>query len=83
MARGIRVYAKPGQDGTRILNYVYNATPEIGFHFHLLSEVGEPWQAQAKAKLAGLVRANPNYELKTIELDYKPWYVDALVKKTN
>lgn len=93
----VRVYAKrlkyPRRGGTpdqrreyesvRVLHYSYSVPgPLIGFRFHLLCEVGEPWQAAAKAKLAALLQANPAYELQTVELGAAPWYVEALVKKT-
>lgn len=93
----VRVYAKPLKwplaEGTpeqiqayeklKVLHYSYSVNgPLIGFRFHLLCEVGEPWQAAAKAKLAALLQANPAYELQTVELGAAPWYVEALVKKT-
>ena len=92
----MRVYAKrlkcPLRGGTpdqvkayesvRVLHYTYSVGgPLVGMCFHLLAEVGEPWQAAAKAKLAGLLRANPTYELRTVELSAAPWYVEALVKR--
>lgn len=70
-------------ESVRVLHYAYSVgAPGDGACFHLLCEVGEPWQATAKAKLAALLRANPAYELQTVELGAAPWYVEALVKKT-
>ena len=91
-----RVYAKrlkyplPGgtpdqrreYESVRVLHYAYSVGALGGRAcFHLLCEVGEPWQATATAKLAALLRAKPAYELRTVELGAAPWYVEALVKK--
>lgn len=66
----------------RVLHYSYSVDgPMVGMCFHLLCEVGEPWQAAAKAKLDALLAANPSFELKQVELPAHPWYVDALVRK--
>lgn len=93
----VRVYAKPLKwplaEGTpeqiqayeklKVLHYSYSVNgPLIGFRFHLLCEVGEPWQARAKAGQALLLRANPSCEVRGVELDAPPWYVEALVEKT-
>lgn len=64
----------------RVLHYTYQLNAQVGMRFHLLCEVGEPWQAAAKGKLAVLLKANPGYELRSIELPRAPWYVEALVK---
>lgn len=67
-------------EGHRVLNYVYRVSPDMGFHCHLLSEVGEPWQAQAK-EMAQRLAQQADSEIKQVELDQHPWYVDALIKK--
>lgn len=80
-ARGTPEEAKQYQ-AVRVLHYTYTlGGPMIDVKFHLLSEVGEPWQAAAKAKLDALLAANPSFELKQVELPAHPWYVDALVRK--
>lgn len=68
-------------EGVRVLNYVYRASPDMGFHFHLLSEVGEPWQPQAQW-LAEQLAKEANADIKQVELDCHPWYVDALIKRS-
>jgi len=68
-------------EGHRALNYVYRCSPHMGFHFHLLSEVGEPWQAQA-AEMALRLAQQANADIKQVELDYCPWYVDALIERS-
>lgn len=65
-------------DGHTVLVYQYQANAHIGFKFHLLSEVGEPWQPLAKQALANLCYMRKSRVVQ-VELDRKPWYVDALV----
>lgn len=63
----------------RMLTYKYAVGKDFGFAFHLLCEVGEPWQAQAKQAQADLC-ARTNSHVVTVELQEKPYLVDALVK---
>lgn len=60
-----------GKDG--MLNYRYSAGPDMAFHFHLLCEVGEPYQQQFRDEIErrGLV-------IETRELDEKPWIADFI-----
>jgi len=66
-------------EGHRVLSYQYDVNRDIGFSFHLLSEVGEPWQAEAKAKQQALLK--PGECVVQVELSAKPWYVDAIEKE--
>ena len=60
------------------LTYRYNIGPGMGFAFHLLCEVGEPWQPDARAALDDLRRKG--YRIETRELDAAPWIADFAVK---
>lgn len=74
--------ARRAYQSVRVVHYVYALGGTGGeVKFHLLAEVGQPWQGLVQAKLAGLLRANPSFELKQVELPTHPWYVDALVRK--
>lgn len=68
-------------EGVCVLNYVYDAGHYLTFRFHLLSEVGAPWQAQAQEMAERLAKVC-NADIKQVELDQHPWYVDALVERT-
>ena len=63
----------------RALVYRYSAGPDIDFEFYTLAEVGEPWQAEAKAE----AQRTAAFWGKTIrygmEIEHAPWIVDALV----
>lgn len=65
----------------RALRYRYTAGSCMDFNLHLLCEVGEPYQPAARAQVAEILAENPGWEVQTVELDRKPWLVDALVKK--
>lgn len=65
-------------EGHRALTYTYTATPGVTCQFHLLCEVGEPWQAEAKRKMGAICR-RLNMTVQATELSAYPWYVDALV----
>ena len=80
MKHDVRVYTRQIQ-GHRALHYAYNAAPGMGFLFHLLSEVGEPWKEAAKRR-AHMLALKRGCVIKTVELDAKPWYVDVLVKES-
>lgn len=67
-------------EGYRVLTYRYDANQYLGFKFHLLSEVGAPWQSEAKAMQRALLK--PGEQVVQVELSTKPWYVDAIVKET-
>lgn len=62
----------------RALRYSYKANEHMSFCLYLLCEVGEPWQATAKAQAEGLA-AKSRCRIEQVELDAHPWYVDALV----
>lgn len=64
----------------RVLRYCYTAGGCMDFDLHLLNEVGEPYQPAARAQIAEILAKNPGWEVQTIEIDRKPWLVDALVK---
>jgi hypothetical protein len=61
-----------------ILNYRYNATKEVGFHFHTLAEVGAPFQPWFRKEILrrGLTVAYGQ------DLDHAPWVVDIATKRT-
>jgi hypothetical protein len=63
-------------EGHRTLVYSYEVNKDIGFTFHLLSEVGEPWQTEARELQQALLK--PGQEVRQVELTGKPWYVDAI-----
>ena len=60
------------------LRYEYDISDDGGFSLYLLCEVGEPWQAEAKA-MAEALATERGCTIQQVELDYAPWYVDALV----
>lgn len=61
------------------LVYIYDISPDIGFSVHTLAEVGEPWQAEAKAE----AQRTADFWGKRIkygaDIEQAPWIVDALV----
>jgi hypothetical protein len=65
-------------EGHTVLVYRYEAGKYLKLKFHLLSEVGAPWQAAAKAQLAAIC-AETKCKVVQVELQAAPWYVDALV----
>lgn len=67
-------------EGHRVLNYVYWCSPDMGFRFHMLCEVGQPWYEEAK-RMADVLAKKRGCVIKQIELSESPWYVDALVKE--
>lgn len=64
--------------GVRALTYTYSPCREAVCEFHLLSEVGEPWQKAARRQRDALA-LRMKCEVKTVELPAHPWLVDALV----
>jgi hypothetical protein len=64
----------------RALRYRYTAGGCMDFDLHMFSEVGQPYQPAARAQVAEILAKNPGWEVQTVELDRKPWLVDALVK---
>lgn len=61
------------------LRYFYNASPDISCEFSLLSEVGQGWQADARASLARL--ETKGYTIRYgVELAAKPWVSDFAIK---
>ena len=79
MRKDVRVYTRM-IEGNRALNYAYQASPDMGFRFHLLCEVGQPWQAEAKRK-ADKLAARSGCVIGQVELESAPWFVDALINK--
>lgn len=65
-------------EGHTVVVYRYTAGAYLDLKFHLLCEVGEPWQAAAKAQLDELC-AERKCKVVQVELQARPWYVDALV----
>jgi hypothetical protein len=74
----MKVYTK-NEYGHKVVHYVYDASEYLRFRFHLLCEVGQPWQREAQEQLETLCKKT-NSEVVTIELDHKPWLIDTLVK---
>jgi len=64
----------------RVLRYRYTAGGCMDFDFHMLCEVGQPYQPAARVQVAEILAKNPGWEVQTIEIDRKPWLVDALGK---
>jgi hypothetical protein len=77
----VRVFEKPIA-GFRVLTYHYRTShrPNEGmeFAFHLLCEVGEPWQVAALRAQQELADEQ-GCAVETVELPCWPWYVDALI----
>lgn len=67
-------------EGHQVLCYNYNVSPTVGFNFHMLCEVGAPWQAEA-GRLARALAAKRGCTIGQIELAASPWYVDALIRE--
>jgi hypothetical protein len=61
-------------------SYTVDSASGLGFKFHLLSEVGAPWQARAE-QMANALAKYQGRVINQVELNAKPWYVDALVKE--
>jgi hypothetical protein len=59
-----------------ILTYRYNVSSDFGFAFHMLCEVGEPWQPEFKAMIA-----KTGMKIETRELDHPPWMADFLINQ--
>lgn len=66
--------------GVTALRYRYKAGGCMDFDLHLLCEVGQPYQQAAKAQVTEILARRPGWSLKTVELDCRPWLIDALVK---
>lgn len=66
-------------EGHSALVYTYDIGDDGECMFHLLCEVGQPWQAEARA-LAEELAEERGCTIQQVELDARPWYVDALVK---
>lgn len=65
-----------------MLTYKYDASlVGMSFAFHLFSEVGEIYKSRMEAARARLLANHPLCEIRTLELDAKPWYADHLVRK--
>jgi len=64
----------------RALRYRYTAGGCMDFDLHMFCEVGAPYQPAARAQVAEILAENPGWEVQTVEIDRKPWLVDALVK---
>ena len=69
-------------EGHLALTYTYKvgSVSGLGFKFHLLSEVGAQWQPEAE-QMANALAKKQGCVIKQVELNSKPWYVDALVKE--
>lgn len=59
------------------IRYDYRATPDMGFNFSTLSEVGQPFIPSYEA----IIEAN-GLEIVTVELPAAPWLTDALSTQT-
>lgn len=57
--------------------YVYDATEEVRFNFHTLTEVGAPFQPEARAilKERGWEVIHGHF------IDKKPWVIDKFISK--
>lgn len=75
----VRVYTRI-MEGHSVLVYSYWCNPDMGFRFHMLCEVGQPWYAEAERKARDLAEQR-GCVIKQIELSDRPWFVDALVKE--
>lgn len=64
-----------------MLTYRYRASADMSFAFHMLCEVGEPWQADAKAELDKL--RERGYRIETRDIDEAPWIADFAVRDIN
>lgn len=62
----------------RALRYEYDCCEDASFSFNLLCEVGEPWQAEAKAQAKALA-IEMGCAIGEARFDHDPWVVDALV----
>lgn len=65
--------------GYDVLHYAYAPNSEIGFVFHTLAEVGEPWQKVAAKKVAALAKERKRV-IQLVKLPRRPFIVEALVK---
>lgn len=66
-------------EGHRVLHYSYRAGPEMAFLYHLLSEVGAPWQGEL-GRMAASLAESQGCVIKQTGLSKSPWYVDVMVK---
>lgn len=79
----VTIDVTPDRHGNQVLSYSYDYNDgEMYFCFHLLSEVGQPWQEEARQALA-LLCTERDSRVVTVELPEYPWYVDALVTDAN
>lgn len=63
-----------------MLCYSYDVSKDMSFCFHLLSEVGEPWQLSARM-LRDELAWKRGCVVQTVELDKRPWLIEVLVKE--
>lgn len=66
-------------EGHDVLCYEYGAGC-MHFCFHLMSEVGEPYQPRMRALAKALAAANKSV-IVTKDLNQAPWYADVLEKR--
>ena len=73
----VRVYTRKiaGYDA---LHYVYSPSHDVTMLFNQLCEVGEPWKKEAEAKADRLAKRQER-EIRTVEIDQKPWIIEVLV----
>jgi hypothetical protein len=62
-----------------ILVYSYNVSPDCGFRFHTLAEVGEPYQAEFREMIE---KRGLDIEYGA-DLDHSPWVVDRIKNHNN
>lgn len=67
--------------GHTVLRYRYRAGGCMDFDLYLLSEVGEPYQPEARAQ-AQAIADRHCCDIVQVELLERPYYVDALVRRT-
>ncbi len=65
-------------DGVQVVLYQYRPSYDCMCEFSLMSEVGEPWMAQAK-EAARLLEIANNATIEQLELGCYPWFADVLV----
>ena len=66
--------------GHQVMCSRYDVNKDIGFCFHLMAEVGAPYQKQMRALANSLASARKSV-IRTIELDQAPWYADVMEKR--
>ena len=78
-AEGTKMKSKLVRAHDGMLTYKYG-NPDMTFNFHLLCEVGQPWQPEFKMLLDGLHLKG--YTIETRELPCPPWVADYAIKVT-